>query len=269
MILLHGNPGTGKTSLCRALAQKLAIRLQNRFPSATLLELNTQVLFSKYFGESVSLVNQAFHRVLELAHDPKTLVCLLIDEIESIAGSRERAIQSNEVGDVVRVTNALLVMLDRMRHVPNVLMLCTSNLVTSIDPAFLDRADLVENVPMPSQAAAYEILRSCFCELIRCKIIESSPVHGTNYLESPEDGIFMNLSELRLSDGLQTENPSKRLWDLSVKCALFSGRKLRRLPFMGLALNTYGRSWTMQGALDSLEKAIDRMKDQKTHGELG
>ena len=57
MIMLHGPPGTGKTTLCKALAQKVFIRSDpGRYHSGVLLEINSHSLFSKWFSESGKLV---------------------------------------------------------------------------------------------------------------------------------------------------------------------------------------------------------------------
>ena len=72
---------------------------------------------------------------------------------------------SNEPGDAVRVVNAVLTSLDALKRRPNVLVLCTSNMQSAIDPAFRDRVDLQIFLGPPSLRARYYILRSCLEEL--------------------------------------------------------------------------------------------------------
>ena len=104
IVLFYGPPGTGKTTLSKALAQKLSIRYNAVIPHAKLVEVDCHALYSKFFSESAKLVGRAFEDIVKmLAEEQDTLICVLIDEIESMAGTREVNEGSNEPKDAMRV----------------------------------------------------------------------------------------------------------------------------------------------------------------------
>lgn len=108
------------------MAQRLAIRLGGHFTSSRLIEINAQVLMSKWFGETGKLVEKVFEQIFKVAADEQTLVCVLIDEVETLAGSRDRMAESEECSDGLRAVNQLLTGLDKIRFQKNVVVFCTS-----------------------------------------------------------------------------------------------------------------------------------------------
>ena len=108
--------GTGKTSLCQALAQQLAIRLGSQFPSCKLVKVDAQSVFSKWFSESGKMVIKLFASIeTMLDEDEHTFVCVLIDEIESLAGTRQHTPGANEPKDALRVMDSRSL---KMRRLP-------------------------------------------------------------------------------------------------------------------------------------------------------
>lgn len=248
LILLHGPPGTGKTSLCKALAQKLSIRMKTHYKFFHLIEINSHSLFSKWFSESGKLVMKLFMKIRQIIETKSSLVCVLIDEVESIAYARD-SISSNEPSDSIRVVNAVLTQLDQIRKYPNVLVLTTSNLTSSVDIAFVDRADIKQYIGNPTVEAIYQIYVSSIEELVRTGLVHlSSPLlrfHkiGSKISSDNEKDSFHLLTIAKLSQGL-------------------SGRTLRKIPFLAHAMhlaNNFddnGECKSMPEFLRAMESAV-------------
>ena len=164
LILLSGPPGTGKTTLCQGLAQKVALALSTR-GATTFIEIDPHAFPSDMLGEGPRAVMRLFSDTLpELAaRRPHTVV--LVDEIEALAVRRSAASFDTNPVDVHRATDALLSGLDTLRKsCPQVLVLGTTNFSVAVDEAFLDRADLVLRLGLPDEDTIAEILRQTIAE---------------------------------------------------------------------------------------------------------
>ncbi|MCF3652462.1 AAA family ATPase [Synoicihabitans lomoniglobus] len=137
-ILLYGPPGCGKNLGAERLAWHTGLPLRKvRFDN----------LLSSYFGETMSNLR----RVFDAAHE--TPCALFLDECDTLARTRNAR---NDVGEVTRITNALLEMLEDYRG--DGLVIAATNLDSDLDPALFRRFDEVLKIPLPGAAEIRRLL---------------------------------------------------------------------------------------------------------------
>jgi pachytene checkpoint protein 2 len=159
VILMTGEPGTGKTTLARGLAHRTA----ESFPGGKfrLLEVEPHSLASSAMGKTQRAVSDLFSQAIaEAASRGPTIV--LLDEVETLAADRSKmSLEANPI-DIHRATDAVLVQLDLLaERFPQLLFVATSNFPEAVDGAFTSRCDLVARVPLPDRAACALILKDC------------------------------------------------------------------------------------------------------------
>jgi len=145
-VLLYGPPGTGKTLLARALAGESGVNF---------IEVKGPELLDRYVGESEKAVRELFHRARQAAPS-----IVFLDEIDSVAKSRDGG--GGGGGDDVtdRVVSQLLTELDGLADNPNLVVVAATNRKEAIDRALLrpGRLDTHIEVPEPDEDGRREIL---------------------------------------------------------------------------------------------------------------
>jgi SpoVK/Ycf46/Vps4 family AAA+-type ATPase len=139
-ILLYGLPGCGKTMSAERLAWTTGLPL---------LKVRFDTMVSSYLGETASNLREIF----EVA--AKSPCLLFLDECDSLAKSRE---DTNEVGEMKRVVNTFLQILDEYDSSSGLLVAAT-NLDKSLDMAVWRRFDDAIEVPKPTEIELEALLK--------------------------------------------------------------------------------------------------------------
>ncbi|PSP77822.1 AAA family ATPase [Halobacteriales archaeon QS_4_69_225] len=140
-LLFVGPPGTGKTSVARALARDLDLPF---------VEVKLSMITSQYLGETAKNVDKTFRVAKRLSP------CILfMDEFDFVAKTRS----SDEHAAIKRAVNTLLKSIDEVSLIQDdVLLIGATNHPDQLDAAAWRRFDEIVNFPKPDLGMRADIL---------------------------------------------------------------------------------------------------------------
>ncbi len=143
-VLFFGLPGTGKTSLARAVASEC---------KANFISVKGPELLNKWLGESEAAVREIFHKARQ-----NTPCVIFFDELDALAPIRGK---SDSNVHVERVVSQLLSEMDGLEKNSNIFIIGATNRPELIDPALLrpGRLGILIHIPLPDFKSREAIFR--------------------------------------------------------------------------------------------------------------
>ena len=147
----------------------------------------------------------------------------------------------------MQATNRLLAAIDKLKGIPNVIVLCASNFYEGLDAAFVDRVDECLPIPRPDARVAYTLFAERLNELLSADAIAFPQLCNAHFIagcgdcDSILDGRFPGLAEQRTRFWERSDAPQSLLWTVAEMSQNMSGRSICRLPQKAMSTQTFVR----------------------------
>ncbi len=183
--LLHGPPGTGKTSLINAFSREV---------NATLLEINSSEIVDKWVGAS----GKNIKRVFEKAKKGTEPLVIFFDEFDTLA--HRSGAGAGERTDVRKLLNTEIE--DITNNHPNIIIAAATNAELDSLESSLIRSGRIEpiSVPLPTEQERYDIFGIILFKSMQRATQSKSPEFDSEGFYLPPQGFTLYSPDINIAE---------------------------------------------------------------------